>query len=100
MGCVVQVGNGIELKAVGLQVAPLWCDLGFVPNSRGNKAVANLRPMQPYLSDPIPPRYFDSLVQINQSSQYDCDLFTILPDKAQHHLVFNAALADSDRGVS
>ena len=27
-----------------LQVAPLWCDLGFVPNSRGNKAAANLRP--------------------------------------------------------
>ena len=25
-------------------VAPLWCDLGFVPNSRGNKAVAKLRP--------------------------------------------------------
>ena len=22
----------------------LWCDLGFVPNSRGNKAEANLRP--------------------------------------------------------
>ena len=27
-----------------LPVAPLWCDLGFVPNSRGNKAAANLRP--------------------------------------------------------
>ena len=26
-----------------LQVAPLWCDLGFFPNSRGNKAAANLR---------------------------------------------------------
>ena len=25
-------------------VAPLWCDLGFFPNSRGNKAAANLRP--------------------------------------------------------
>ena len=24
---------------------PLWCDLGFVRNSRGNKAAANLRPM-------------------------------------------------------
>ena len=24
---------------------PLWCDLGFFPNSRGNKAAANLRPM-------------------------------------------------------
>ena len=29
-----------------LPVAPLWCDLGFVPNSRGNKAAANLRPKQ------------------------------------------------------
>ena len=28
-----------------LPVAPLWCDLGFVPNSRGNKAAANLRPI-------------------------------------------------------
>ena len=27
-----------------LLVAPLWCDLGFFPNSRGNKAAANLRP--------------------------------------------------------
>ena len=42
LGCLVQVGNGIELEA---PVAPLWCDLGFVPNSRGNKAAANLRPM-------------------------------------------------------
>ena len=29
-----------------LPVAPLWCDLGFVPNSRGNKAAANLRPSE------------------------------------------------------
>ena len=28
-----------------LSVAPLWCDLGFVPNSRGNNAAANLSPM-------------------------------------------------------
>ena len=28
-----------------LPVAPLWCDLGFVPNSRGYKAAANLRPI-------------------------------------------------------
>ena len=28
-----------------LPVAPLWCDLGFVPNSRGNNAAANLRPV-------------------------------------------------------
>ena len=27
-----------------LPVAPLWCDLGFFPNSCGNKAAANLRP--------------------------------------------------------
>ena len=27
-----------------LPVAPLWCDLRFFPNSRGNKAAANLRP--------------------------------------------------------
>ena len=26
--------------------APLWCDLGFFPNSRGNKAATNLRPME------------------------------------------------------
>ena len=27
-----------------LQVAPLWCDLGFFQNSSGNKAVVNLHP--------------------------------------------------------
>ena len=27
-----------------LPVAPLWCDRGFVPNSLGDKAAANLRP--------------------------------------------------------
>ena len=27
-----------------LPVAPLWCDLRFVPNSRGNKAAVNLSP--------------------------------------------------------
>ena len=26
-------------------MAPLWCDLGFIPNGRGNKAAANLRPI-------------------------------------------------------
>ena len=48
-GSLVQVGNGRELEAVGLQfepyqwaVAPLWCDLGFIPNSRGNKACQTL----------------------------------------------------------
>ena len=31
-----------------LPVAPLWCDLGFFPNSCGNKAAANLRPIWIY----------------------------------------------------
>ena len=40
-----------------LPVAPLWCDLGFFPNSRGDKAAANLRPtvgslFEPYLWRP------------------------------------------------
>ena len=29
-----------------LPVAPLWCDLGLVPNSCGNKAAANLSPTE------------------------------------------------------
>ena len=29
-----------------LPVAPVWCDLGFFPNSRSDKAAANLRPKQ------------------------------------------------------
>ena len=32
-----------------LPVVPLWCDLGFFPNSRGYKAAANLRPIDPYI---------------------------------------------------
>ena len=32
------------VRTLPVPVAPLWCDLGFVPNSRGNKAAANLRP--------------------------------------------------------
>ena len=32
------------VSSSNLSVAPLWCDLGFVPNSRGNKAAANPRP--------------------------------------------------------
>ena len=36
-----------------LPVAPLWCDLGFVPNSRGNKAAANLRPLQQPLTESL-----------------------------------------------
>ena len=44
-GCLVQVGNGgCWFPVQTLPVAPLWYDLGFVPNSRGNRAVANLRP--------------------------------------------------------
>ena len=49
MGCLVQVGNGIELEAVGFQFEPYWwlpCgvtwDSSQVLNSRGNKAAANL----------------------------------------------------------
>ena len=37
-----------------LPVAPLWCDLGFVPNSRGNKAAANLRPIYCYNMSILP----------------------------------------------
>ena len=32
-----------------LPVVPLWCDLRIFPNSRGNKAAANLRPSRPRL---------------------------------------------------
>ena len=40
-----------------LPVAPLWCDLGFVPNSRGNKAAANLCPSHGFVrSVSSPPR--------------------------------------------
>ena len=31
----------------------MWCDLGFVPNGRGNKAAANLHPHRPYSTQPI-----------------------------------------------
>ena len=47
-GCLVQVGNGIELDTVGSQFEPYrWRPWGVtcgtsVPNSRGNKAAANL----------------------------------------------------------
>ena len=37
------------LNILTLPVAPLWCDLGFVPYSRGNKAAANLRPIYIYM---------------------------------------------------
>ena len=35
-------------RNTNLPVAPLWCDLEFFPNSRGNKAAANLRPKVEY----------------------------------------------------
>ena len=44
---LVQVGNGIELEAVGLQFEPYrWrpCGVTWDSSSRGNKAAANLRP--------------------------------------------------------
>ena len=43
-----------------LPVAPLWCDLGFVPNSRGNKAAANLRPGYHPTRCPSPSRTVNS----------------------------------------
>ena len=56
MYTLVQVGNGIELEAVGLQFEPYLvaqCDLRFFPNSRGNKAAENLN-LHPHL--PLVPR--------------------------------------------
>ena len=46
--CLVQVGEGIELDTVGRQFEPYrWRPCGVTwdsfPNSRGNKAAANLR---------------------------------------------------------
>ena len=35
---------GLYTPVRSLPVEPLWCDLGFFLNSRGNKAVTNLRP--------------------------------------------------------
>ena len=34
-------------------MAPLWCDLGLVPNSRGNEAAANPRPKACNLFRPV-----------------------------------------------
>ena len=44
----VQVGNGIELESTDrtLPVTPLWCDLGFFPNSRGIKSCGDPPPWQ------------------------------------------------------
>ena len=36
--------TGSQFPVQTLPVAPLWCDLGFFQNRRGNKAAANLRP--------------------------------------------------------
>ena len=44
-----------------LPVAPLWCDLGFVPNSRGNKAAANLR-----LTQNIRPEWEDLIADLQR----------------------------------
>ena len=38
--------NWKPLVSRTLPVAPLWCDLEFVPNSRGNKGAANLCPIK------------------------------------------------------
>ena len=40
-----------------LPVAPLWCDLGFFPNSRGNKPAANLPPTDLHVSRAYPRSY-------------------------------------------
>ena len=43
-----------------LPVAPFWCDLGFVPNSRGNpKEIIPTQPQNtPYQKHPLPPSPF------------------------------------------
>ena len=47
-----------------LPVAPLWCDLGFFPNSRDNKVAANLRPKKIEMFDfgiePAPENFHQS----------------------------------------
>ena len=52
-------------------MAPLWCDLEFVPNSRGNKAAANLRPTEVSVGKPMTPRQSRTLICV----QYDHDMF-------------------------
>ena len=37
------ISRHVESSSNPTGVVPLWCDLGFFPNSRGNKAAANLR---------------------------------------------------------
>ena len=47
--CLLHIRTGSSWSPVWtLPVAPLRCDLGFFPNSRGNKAVANLRLSEPW----------------------------------------------------
>ena len=83
---VVQVGNGSHWSSVGtLPVAPLWCDLGFFPNSRGIKAAANLRPNKA-AANPRPSGGVDMYTNI--SSCIDSQL-TVMPSRfapaaAQH----------------
>ena len=48
-------------------VVPLWCDLGFFPNSRGNKAAANLRPiMHEYQSTKVP----DTVARLDKKNPF------------------------------
>ena len=54
-GCLVQVGNGIELEAVGLQFEPYrWCPCGVIWDSSRTVVVIKLRrtglrpPYDPY----------------------------------------------------
>ena len=43
IGCLVQVGNGIELEAVGLQFEPYWWrPCGVTQNSSGTVVVIKL----------------------------------------------------------
>ena len=60
-----------------LLVVPLWCDLEFFPNSRGNKAAANLRPIMPLYSRVIiaPPKMSDALN--HQVWCRGCELVTV-----------------------
>ena len=62
-----------------LPVAPLWCDLGFVPNSSGNKAAANLRPppwelkwFSPSIWPSIWPNFFHSNFITSFASEPQC----------------------------
>ena len=63
-GCLVQVGNGIELWSTWSpvrtrQVAPWWCDLGFVLNSHGNKAAQTESSWSPVRTLPVMPLWSD-----------------------------------------